>query len=139
MTDTILVCSKCGKTEEFYSAIKAGWLHAQRKNAPPGHLVIRCPDHVTGHALLLAGLPQQTTSKRIEDNIERGLWIEYGDGDYLASVYEIENDLPYVLSYHRGEMPAFKVETFRTAEALILAMRQVEPKISRWKLCEVDS
>lgn len=139
MTDTILVCSKCGKTEEFYSAIKAGWLHAQRINAPAGHLVIRCPDHVTGHALLLAGLPQQRTSKRVEDNLDRGLWCEYGDG-YTASVYESEDydEDHYVISYHKEDMPAFDAEAFGTIEALILAMRKVEPKISRWKLCEVD-
>ena len=59
MTITLLVCSKCGKTIEMSGpGSPPGWLVHQRKDALQGHLIIRCPDHVTGHALKQAGLPQ---------------------------------------------------------------------------------
>ena len=140
MTTTLLVCSKCGKSQEFYAALKAGWLHAQRKDAQQGYLVIRCPDHITGHALRLAGLPQQRTSKRIEDNLDRGLWTAYGDG-YIASAYGVEDDdgAPHcIVSYHVAGMPAHKIETFRTVQALIQTMRKIEPDLRKWKLQDAE-
>lgn len=137
MTETILVCQKCRRTQERDTALKAGWLERQQKDAPAGHLVIRCPEHITPYALRIVDLPQQRTSKRVEDNLDRGLWAEYGSG-YSASVYESEDydEDRYVISYHKDDMPPFNAEAFGTIEALILAMRKVEPKLSKWRLCE---
>lgn len=50
---TIFVCSRCGATTEPDAA---GWLIAPRKGAKPGHLIIRCPEHVTKYALAAAGI-----------------------------------------------------------------------------------
>jgi len=50
MNTTYVVCSKCGKTEEYYKAKAGGWLIAQRINKPAGHLIIRCPEHITNYA-----------------------------------------------------------------------------------------
>lgn len=146
MTFTGLICSKCGRTEEYDKALKVGWLCHQIKGAPEGHLIIRCPEHVTGHALRLAGLPQQKVSKRISDNLDRGLWCEYGDG-YIASVwYDLggaaqsidEIDDPewgaYILQCHKGENPPFRAVRFHNLEGLIGAMRNAEPDLRKWKL-----
>jgi hypothetical protein len=135
---TMLVCSKCGLTAEFNRALTDGWLYAPWSGKPDGHFVVRCPEHITGHAMRLAGLPQQRTSSRIEDNIGRGLWAEYGDG-YVASAYESEDEdgkLWYVLSYHKGQMPSFDAQAFETIQALTLAMRKIQPDVRRWKLTE---
>lgn len=143
MPKTLAVCSKCGRTEEWSKAQKCGWLIHQIKNAPQGHLIIRCPEHVTGHALRLAGLPQQTTSKRIEQNLGRGLWTYYGhpDDDYTAAVgygHNPDDGSEYFyISYHHGEMPAFNTECFDTVEALIAAMRKAEPDLRKWRLTEL--
>ncbi len=62
MDKTLLVCSKCGRTAEVTGPNHpAGWLVHQRKNQPAGYLIIRCPEHVTGHALKVAGLPQDVS------------------------------------------------------------------------------
>ena len=55
---TILVCDKCGRHMEYYEAIKQGWLVAQRKDKPQGHLIIRCPEHITKYALRVATYPR---------------------------------------------------------------------------------
>lgn len=56
MSETLLVCSKCGATAPSDAS---GWLNAQRKDQPEGYLIIRCPAHHTDHARRLAGLPQR--------------------------------------------------------------------------------
>ena len=48
--ETRIVCSKCGRSEEIGKALRDGWLCAQRKGKPEGHLVIRCPEHITTYA-----------------------------------------------------------------------------------------
>ncbi len=72
MPETRIVCSKCGKSEEFGAALASGWLYHQRADAPEGYMVIRCPAHISEHARRLAGLPQKHRVRRVEDNIERG-------------------------------------------------------------------
>ena len=146
MSKTLLVCSKCGKAEEFSKAIAQGWLHAQRKNAPDGYLVVRCPEHITKHALRLADLPQQVTSKRIADNLEFGLYADYGDSHRASVWYDLggaaqtvgdldDADLGgYVIQYHKVKMPPFKTLRFHTIGALIQAMRIIEPDLRKWKL-----
>jgi len=126
---------------ERTAALKAGWLEHQRVNAPAGHLIIRCPDHITAHALRLAGLPQKTTSRRVEENLDRGLYTEYGDG-YIAAVHESEDEnageTHYVLQYHRDGFPAHDADAFETIPALIQSMRKVEPDLRKWKLAEAE-
>ena len=138
MSFTGLVCSKCGRTEEYGKAIESGWLVHQIKDAPEGHIIIRCPQHITAHALRLAGLPQQKTSKRIRDNLDRGLYVEYNG--YIASVYESFNEddatTYYVISYHKGAMPAFDANAYTEITALIQEMRKVEPDLRKWRLRE---
>ena len=76
-------------------------------------------------------------SKKILSNLDGGLWCDYGhpaDG-YTASAYllrEVGGD-GYVLSFHKGEMPAFAWQTFSTAEELETAMRAVQPDLRKWK------
>jgi hypothetical protein len=134
MPETRIVCSKCGKSEEFGAALASGWLYRQRAGEPEGYLVIRCPQHISEHARRLAGLPQQNRSKRVRDNLDRGLWAEYG-GDYIAAVGE-DGDGEYNLSFHRAGMPAHKSQSFASLDALIAAMRVVEPDLRRWRLQE---
>jgi hypothetical protein len=134
MAETRIVCSKCGKSEEFGAALASGWLYHQRAGEPEGYLVIRCPAHISEHARRLAGLPQQNRSKRVRDNLDRGLWAEYG-GDYIAAVGE-DGDGEYNLSFHRAGMPAHKSQSFASLDALIAAMREVEPDLRRWRLQE---
>ena len=59
MNKTLVVCSKCGKPNEFEKAKSEGWLVAQRIGQPEGYLIIRCSEHITDHARKLAGLRQE--------------------------------------------------------------------------------
>lgn len=137
--DTLYVCNKCGRTEELSEAQRAGWLIHQRIDAPQGNLIIRCTEHVTGHALRLAGLPQQTDSRRIADNLERGLYAEYGSG-YTAVACEVETEdgIKYNLAFHKEALPAFNALEFDTVPALIAEMRKVEPDLRKWHLVELE-
>jgi len=138
MNETLVVCSKCGKTAEYDQARSNSWLIHQRVDAPEGHLVLRCPDHVTQYARRLAGLPQQARTKKVKQNIDAGLWTEYGADDYIASANwqppDYDQDEYYYISYHHGQMPAFQTATFSTIEQLIAAMREIQPDLRKWKL-----
>lgn len=136
MTETRLVCSKCGRSEERDQALAEGWLCAQRVGAPEGYLVIRCPAHISGWARRLAGLPQQNRSKRVQDNLDRGLWTEYG-GSCIASV-GIGGEGDYVIEYNLTDARKHGVapRSFATIDALIAAMREVEPDLRKWRLVE---
>lgn len=139
--DMLYVCSKCGRTEALEVAQKTGWLIHQRAGASEGHLIIRCTEHVTGHALRLAGLPQQTGSTRIADNLERGLYVEYGNG-YTAVASELDMDeggVKYFLHFHQGRLPAFNSLEFETIPALIAEMRKVQSDLRRWRLVELEA
>jgi hypothetical protein len=57
--ETLIVCGKCGKPEEYSKAQGGGWLIAQRVDKPEGYLIIRCPEHITDHARRQAGIKQQ--------------------------------------------------------------------------------
>jgi hypothetical protein len=135
MAETRIVCSKCGRSEEFSAALASGWLYRQRAGEPEGYMVIRCPAHISEHARRLAGLPQKHRTRRVQDNLDRGLWAEYGSGEYIAAVGE-DGDGRHVLSFHRAGMPAHKSESFASIDELIAAMREVEPDLRKWKLCE---
>jgi DNA-directed RNA polymerase subunit RPC12/RpoP len=136
--DTMYVCGKCGRTTE--SGNTAGWLIAQRKDQPEGHLIIRCPKHANEYSKRLAGLPQQNRTKRIAENIERGLYVPGPNADALASV-GIDMTTPYgkyIISYFDHEGLPWKVSTIATLDELIAAMRQVEPDLRKWRLAETE-
>jgi DNA-directed RNA polymerase subunit RPC12/RpoP len=137
--NTLYVCSKCGRTEELSKTRDSGWLIHQRIDAPQGHLIIRCPEHITGHALRLAGLPQQTDSKRIAQNLERGFYVEYGSG-YTAVASEVWTDMgvQYNLTFHKDALPAFDGFTVETVPALLVEMRKIQPDLRKWRLTELD-
>ena len=137
MPETRIVCSKCGKSEEFGAALASGWLYHQRADAPEGYMVIRCPAHISEHARRLAGLPQKHRTRRVQDNLDRGLWAEYGSGEYIASAGENGHG-EYVLAFHRAGMPAHKSQSFASLDALIAAMREVEPDLRKWRLVEEE-
>jgi len=59
MSDTFLVCGKCGKPKEYGQAKRDSWLIAQRINQPQGYLIIRCQEHITDHARRQAGIRQE--------------------------------------------------------------------------------
>ena len=132
MVNTYLVCDKCKRTEEYEIAFKSGWLKEQRVGAQNGHLVIRCTDCITGYALRLAGFPSRRTSKKVTDNINTGLLIDYWPGHRAFAFTHDEPEMGYYLTFHRGDNPPFKSLTIKTIEELILAMRYVEPDLRRW-------
>jgi len=74
-------------------------------------------------------------STKIQNNIDTGLWTEYGDG-YIAHatvVYD-ENGNEYGrLSYHKGRMPSHEREDFSNLDDLETAMRKVEPDLRKWR------
>ena len=77
-------------------------------------------------------------SKKI-DNItpdEPGLTTTYS-GDYIANAFATYNEetgqVVYQTTCHKGEMPAFNGETFKTREELEAAMRRVQPDMRRWR------
>lgn len=85
-------------------------------------------------------------SKRVSENLDAGLWTEYGDG-YLASVWydlgavaqdEAElDDLElgaYVIQYHKSGMPPFNGKRFHNLGELIGAMREIQPDMRKWKV-----
>ena len=144
MPETRIVCSKCGKSEEFGAALASGWLYRQRAGEPEGYLVIRCPAHISEHARRLAGLPQQARTKRVADNIERGLWVLFGDG-YMSSVhesdyvYDAELDAArYCISFSVPGLPPHMTRRYSTIDELIAAMREVEPNLRKWRLVEEE-
>lgn len=49
-TPTDIKCGKCGKTGQWGAN---GWLCSERRGKRKGHLIIRCPDHITGYAIRL--------------------------------------------------------------------------------------
>jgi hypothetical protein len=132
--ETRIVCSKCGRSEEFGAALTSGWLYHQRADAPEGYMVIRCPEHISEHARRLAGLPQQVRTKRVQDNLDRGLWANAGTRVAVVSA----NDGEYMLSF-RAEIALYNTsQSFVTIDELIAAMREVEPDLRRWHLCEAE-
>jgi len=53
-------CHICGRAVSESAAEYEGWLVEQRRGKQPGHLVIRCPDHITDYALRAAGTTRET-------------------------------------------------------------------------------
>jgi|YNPMSStandDraft_2_1061718.scaffolds.fasta_scaffold00378_23 predicted nucleic-acid-binding Zn-ribbon protein len=51
--NTKVICSKCGKAEEYHRARSQGWLVALRKGSD-WKMVIRCPKCVTPYAKKIA-------------------------------------------------------------------------------------
>jgi len=131
MAKSLLVCDKCGMTAEITDAVRTDWLKAQRNDKPQGFLIIRCPNCINEYARRLANLPRQIISKKVINNLETGLWINYGDG-YTAYAYSWEYE-KYTLTYHKGDNPPFKSEQFDMVEDLIVAMREID-NLSKWRV-----
>jgi len=75
-------------------------------------------------------------SKKLKDNIHgAGLWAEYGhpQDDYIAAVRDDLESNCYVISFHKGRMPAFNSKTIATLEELETEMRKVQPDMRKWK------
>ena len=85
-------------------------------------------------------------SKRVKDNLDRGLWAEYGvpEDGYIARACKADtnlwaNDPPhFMLFYFKEALPAFNREDFYDYGELIVAMRKVETDLRKWRLCEAD-
>ena len=78
-------------------------------------------------------------SKKVRDNIGRGLWAYFGapEDDYSASAGVISLTRPeFYLSCHKGDMPAHSRQLFASIEELECAMRQIEPDMRKWHLSE---
>jgi len=78
-------------------------------------------------------------SKKVRNNIDIGLWVEYGhpQDDYNAAAFENHDaktgETYYVISLHKGHMPAFHTKSFTTLEALETEMRQIA-NLRKWKI-----
>ena len=80
---------------------------------------------------------QKTTNKdeTIDDIRNRidviGVYFE----DHLGTIFsarECPCQPGYFISYHKGEMPSFKTESFNTIEDVIAAMQTIAP-LEKWK------
>jgi len=74
-------------------------------------------------------------SKKIDQNLDAGLWVETRHGNVASAFYSLGDyeDGEYILNWHDGHMPAYRTERFGTAEELEVAMRKIEPDLRRWK------
>lgn len=75
------------------------------------------------------------TSKKIENNIDTGLWSYYSDDHVAVASHQqpdIDQDGVFVISYHHGEMPAFNSEQFATLDELEAKMRELQPDLRKW-------
>jgi hypothetical protein len=130
-------CHKCGAPAPDDAANRSGWLIAQRKNAPEGYLIVRCPDHITKHALMLAGLPQQDSRERIMKLIERGLEYEVEPGKRVSAIVKpcANGDTAHVLYQWEdipGKVGPVSKDYFDSFDELLTAMREVQPDMRRW-------
>jgi len=80
----------------------------------------------------------QKAIKKLEQN--ESIWFEYGHpaDDYIASVnaerYTFpDGDSSYIISYHKGEMPAFGGESYSSIEELAKAALELQPDLRKWK------
>ncbi|RMG91164.1 MAG: hypothetical protein D6706_18470 [Chloroflexi bacterium] len=77
-------------------------------------------------------------SQKLAKNVDRGLWVEYGapEDSYSAAVCEVQDvdGVTYVISFHKGDMPAFKSESYDSLEALEKRMREIEPDMCKWRV-----
>jgi hypothetical protein len=123
-------CHKCGAPAPDDAANRSAWLIAQRKGAPDGYMIVRCPDHITKHALMLAGLPQQDSRERIMKLLPRGLWTEAEPGK-PASV-AVAQGVYIMRQWKDDKMWPTSTETFATLDELLREMRKIQPDMRRW-------
>jgi hypothetical protein len=123
-------CHKCGQPAPDDAANRSAWLIAQRKGAPDGYMVVRCPDHITKHALMLAGLPQQDSRERIMNLIERGLKYEIEPG-YFVNAWHSPAIGKYCIERPEPDNP-YNTEVYDTFDQLLTAMRKIQPDMRRW-------
>jgi len=72
-------------------------------------------------------------SDKVTNNIDTGLWAEYGDGCIAVAVTVFAEEGEYCLSYHQGRMPSHKREYFDEIDALEARMRETEPDLRKWR------
>lgn len=124
-------CHKCGRPTPDDEASRSEWLIAQRKGAPDGYMVVRCPDHITKHALMLAGLPQQDSRERILNLLPRGLETE--TETRYARAFSVGTR--YMMSTYRPDhVYHLSSKTFDTTDELLTAMRTIQPDMRRWSI-----
>jgi len=73
-------------------------------------------------------------SKRVRQNIDTGLWTNYGhpaDG-YSAAAYRLEDTQELVLFCYKEEMPPFSRTCYASLEELEDAMRDLSP-LRKWR------
>ncbi len=73
------------------------------------------------------------TREGIGEALDAGLWCEYR-GEYVAVVAEAEEPGTYILTYHKGQMPAFEAVEFSTVDALLDKMATI-CRFEDWQPC----
>ena len=66
--------------------------------------------------------------ERIENN---GVWFSENGIFYSVNENETEGEVGFLLSFHQGEMPCFKVERI-SAERIINEMKKIAP-LKKWR------
>jgi hypothetical protein len=126
-------CHKCGQPAPDDAANRSAWLIAQRKGAPDGYMIVRCPDHITKHALMLAGLPQQDSRERIQNLLDRGVEYEVEPGHYIRAG---KSERVYYTQKRFANGPVMNFVYYYTIDQLLTAMRTIQPDMRRWKIAK---
>lgn len=74
----------------------------------------------------------------IEDNMERGLWADFRTSRLYSAVVRKGKSDRYEMSFRSPGIQEHGTEDFQTIDDLIEAMREVEPDLRRWHLCEAE-
>jgi hypothetical protein len=91
-------------------------------------MIVRCPDHITKHALMLAGLPQQDSRERIMKLLPRGLEYEIETGKQAMAYRASEKGYILTIAKEGVRWPT----VYHTIDELLTAMREVQPDMRRW-------
>ena len=67
--------------------------------------------------------------ERIKNN---GVWFAENGIFYSVNLNEIEGEVGFLLSFHQGEMPCFKVERISTNTEIIKKMKEIAP-LKKWR------
>ena len=84
-------------------------------------------------------MPSQQVSKKVADNVEPGLWVDYGgwaDKYRACATAHIDPDtgsLYYCVALYQGEMPVFREDRYPSLATLIARMRQIQPDLRKWR------
>lgn len=78
---------------------------------------------------------EQAEAKRIEANLERGLWADFRTSRLYSAVVR-QSARRYEMAFRTPGIQEHGTEEFETIDDLIEAMREVEPDLRKWRLCE---